>query len=87
MKKATSGQKQLTRTKSYLTLWFNSEGSKTSDVTQRLMSMGFNPTHGAFDYEYDWTRGATTDDCVGLADQVHATLKDCNVNFKLHTQR
>ncbi len=71
--------------KSYLTLWFNSEGKTPFEVTERLMSMGFRPTKGGYDYVYDWDRRPTTDDALALANQVHATLKGCNVAFKLET--
>lgn len=71
--------------KTYLTIWFSSDGAKTSEVTQRLLSMGFRPIRGNYDYEYDWGTRATVEDIIRLADQVHATLQGCKVAFKLET--
>ncbi len=72
--------------KSYLTLWFNTQGDRTSNVTQRLMSMGFRPIHGNYDYVYDWNKAATVEDAVALADKVYETLKGSTVIFKLETE-
>ena len=71
--------------KTYLTVWFNTGGKRTSDVTERLMSMGFRPIKGNYDYVYDWQREVKVDEALMLADQVHETLADCYVVFKLET--
>ena len=42
--------------KTYLIVWFNSEGAKPSDITERLLSMGFQPVEGEYDYLYNWDR-------------------------------
>jgi len=71
--------------KTYLTVWFNTNGERTSEVTSRLMSMGFRPVKGKHDYAYDWQKNASVDEAISLADQVHSTLRGCNVTFKLET--
>ena len=71
--------------KTYLTLWFSSEGERPVEITSRLMGMGFRPVKGEFDYVYDWDKKATLEQAMNLADQVHITLKGCNVNFKIGT--
>lgn len=71
--------------KSYLSIWFNSEGARPMEVTDRLMGMGFRPMKGEFDYAYDWDKKATLEEALTLADKVHATLKGCKVNFKIDT--
>ena len=71
--------------KTYLVLWFNSDGAKTSDITERLMSMGFKPVRGNYDYVYEWGSDTELDSALRLADQVHETLKGCNVSFKVET--
>ena len=71
--------------KTYLTVWFTTEGEKTSEVTDRLMSIGFRPVRGNYDYVYDWEEDAALDDIIKLANRVHTTLKDCNVYYRLES--
>ena len=71
--------------KSYLTVWFNSDGASPVEITDRLMSMGFQPQKGNYDYIYNWGKKPTTDDALELANQVHLTLKGCNVLFKIES--
>jgi hypothetical protein len=71
--------------KTYLVAWFNSDGCKSSEITERLMSMGFRAIRGNYDYMYEWGSQATMDDVIRLGDLVHETLKGCNVTFKLET--
>ena len=71
--------------KTYLVVWFNSDGTKSSDITDRLLSMGFRPIHGNYDYMYTWAKEPKVEDTLKLGDQVHATLEGCNVLYKLET--
>jgi len=71
--------------KTYLVVWFSSEGKPVTEVTDRLMSMGFQPMHGGYDYVYDWGKNATTDDALTIGESVQATLRGCGVTFKLES--
>ena len=71
--------------KSYLIIWFNSEGGKPSEINQRLMSLGFKPMHGSHDYVYSWDQSVSVDEILNFGDKVQMTLKDLNVMFKLET--
>ena len=71
--------------KTYLIVWFNSEGAKPSDVTERLLSMGFRPMEGEYDYIYNWDSQANIDDIIKIGDQVQYTLKGSGALFKLET--
>ena len=71
--------------KTYLVVWFNSDGKPVSEITQRLMSMGFRPISGNYDYVYDWSADAPMEDVLAIGDSVQQTLYDCNVTFKLET--
>ena len=74
--------------KTYLVVWFNTDGTKSSDVSNRLMSMGFKTIRGNYDYVYDWgEKKPSIEDTVKLGDQVHATLKGCNVLYKLESEK
>ncbi len=71
--------------KSYLLVWFNSEGGRPSEVTQRLLSLGFQPMRGTHDYVYDWGRKVSVEEALSLGDKVQMTLRGMNVMFKLET--
>jgi hypothetical protein len=71
--------------KTYLTVTFNSEGAKPSEVTDRLCMLGFKPCQGTYDYVYEWDKKATVKDAIWFGDKVHETLKGYKVLFKLET--
>jgi len=71
--------------KTYLIVWFNSNGAKPSEVTDRLLGMGFKPTHGNYDYVYDWHRTANMEEVLRIGDRVHETLEGLDVMFKIET--
>ncbi|MEE8182728.1 MAG: hypothetical protein V3T94_01090 [Thermoplasmata archaeon] len=65
----------------YLTVTFNSDGARPSEVAQRLHSLGFIPTTGNYDFMYEWG----VEEALDLADQVHLTLKGMMVSYKIET--
>ncbi len=71
--------------KTYITLWFNSEGIPPSQVIKKLEDIGFRPVKGNYDMEYDWGRPVTVEEVLDLGDRVQALLKDAAVLFKLET--
>jgi hypothetical protein len=71
--------------KTYLSIWFNSNGEKPSEVTRKLSDVGFKALRGNFDYEYSWGHSASVDEILTMGDKVQKMLKNCNVLFKLET--
>ena len=71
--------------KTYLIIWINSEGSKPADISDRLLSMGFQPVEGEYDYCYNWDSQADINDIIKFGDQVQNTLRGSGVLFKLET--
>lgn len=71
--------------KTYLMVWFNSEGANPSEVNDRLMSMGFKLVSGNYDYVFDWGHSVELDEVLRFGDKVHLTLKNMNVLFKIET--
>lgn len=71
--------------KTYLVVWFSSESASPMDVTQRLLSLGFKPVKGNYDYVYEWDRKADVEELVRFADKVRLTLQGMNVLFRLET--
>ncbi|MDW8049197.1 MAG: hypothetical protein RMJ07_05930 [Nitrososphaerota archaeon] len=71
--------------KTYLTIWFNSEGASPSEVAERLQAIGFKPVRGYYDHVYDWKRRATLEEILELSNKIHETLKGLKVLYKLET--
>ena len=72
--------------KTYLTIMFNSEGSKPSEVKNQLLNLGFKTAKGSYDFVYDWTEEtASVEELVWFADKVHAALKKHNIFFTIET--
>ena len=76
--------------KTFLTITFDSEGAKPSDVVERLSMLGFKPAHGNYDFVYDWGNKDSeskvrVEDAVWFGDKVHATLRGSKVLFQLET--
>ncbi len=72
--------------KTYLTIWFNSEGAEPMVVVERLLAMGFKPIKGHYDHVYDWQRDdVELDEVLRLGNKVHETLKGFKVLYKLET--
>ena len=71
--------------KTYLSVWFNTNGENPSNITKKLAKIGFKPIRGNYDYEYDWKRTASVDEILNIGDKLQQMLKGSNVLFKLET--
>jgi len=71
--------------KTYLTIWFYSEGASPLEVVERLRSLGFKPLRGYHDHVYEWNREVDLIDILELATKVHETLRGLKVFYKLET--
>jgi hypothetical protein len=71
--------------KTYLIVWFNSEGTRPSEVNQRLTSLGFKPIQGAYDYVYEWDTNTEVNEILRFGDRIQMSLKGFNVMFKIET--
>ena len=72
-------------TKTYLTLWFNSEGKTPTSVMMKLQDIGFKPSVGKHDFVYDWQQEIGLEEISKLGNTVHKTLKGLRVLYKLET--
>ena len=72
--------------KTYLTIWFGSEGAGPIEVVERLRSLGFKPLRGYHDHIYDWNRKVELEDILQLANKIHETLKGLHVLYKIETE-
>lgn len=72
--------------KTYLTIMFNSEGRKPSEVKNQLLNLGFKAAKGNYDFVYEWDKESVNiEELVWFADKVHTALKDSNVVFSIET--
>jgi hypothetical protein len=72
--------------KTYLTMWFSSEGASPVEVVERLRSLGFKPLRGYHDHVYDWKKNVDLDDILELTGKIHETLKGLKVLYKIETE-
>ena len=71
--------------KTYLKIWFNSEGAGPVIVAEKLRSMGFKPMKGPFDHVYNWNRKVELEDILQIGTAVHESLKGLKVLYTLET--
>ncbi|HEB37447.1 MAG TPA: hypothetical protein ENI14_02150 [Thermoplasmatales archaeon] len=72
--------------KTYLKIFFSSEGASPSEIKDHLLNMGFEATKGNYDFVYDWGKdSANIDELIWFADKIHTVLKGCNVYFSIET--
>ena len=71
--------------KTYITIYFNSEGGRPSEVVKSLTGLGFKPIAGPYDMVYEWPNHATVQDAIEFADMIQDTLEGLGVMFKLET--
>jgi hypothetical protein len=71
--------------KTYLTIWFDSEGAGPVIVSEKLRGMGFKPLKGAYDHVYNWGRTVELEEILRIGTAVHETLKGLKVIYKLET--
>ncbi|UCH01793.1 MAG: hypothetical protein JSV20_08135 [Candidatus Bathyarchaeota archaeon] len=71
--------------KTYLMIWFNSEGAEPQIVVQKLQGIGFKPMRGPYDHVYEWVEDVDLDKILQLGNTIHETLKGLKVLYKLET--
>lgn len=72
--------------KTYLQIFFNSEGSRPSEILDTLMNMGFKPMKGSHDFVYDWDNNTHVKDIVWFGDKIHESLKGHHVYYAMETE-
>jgi hypothetical protein len=69
----------------YLRVTFDSEGAKPSEIAGRLLTAGFQPTQGNYDFVYDWQGSASRDQILDLSDEISRLLRGYGVRFEIET--
>ena len=71
--------------KTYLLVWFSSEGVRPSEINRRLMSLGFESMQGTYDFVYNWNSNFSIDKVLEFGDKIYLSLQGTGVMFKLET--
>jgi hypothetical protein len=70
--------------KTYLKVLFSADGAPPSRINDALAALGFEPTTGRHDWEYEWAGGAI-DDILEFGDRIHAALAGTKCLFQMET--
>lgn len=72
--------------KTYLIMYFGTEGVKSSEIAKRIEDLGFNTLLGGVDFIYDWgEKQPTKEDALALGDKVCKALEKTGAVFNLDT--
>ena len=64
----------------------NSEGGLMSEVAERIIDIGFKPSLGMHDFQYNWEGvNVTPEKVIELIDKVQKKLKGLNVGLHFMT--
>jgi hypothetical protein len=72
--------------KTYLSVVVSTEGKKFSDIAGSLLSIGFKPLRGEYDYVYEWKKAVEMDELMAFIDKVQDVLKGSNAILKFKTE-
>jgi hypothetical protein len=73
--------------KTYVEVYFSTEGEKASAITQKLKAMGFDASFGEHDFVYEWKDDATMNDVLYFVDKVQSKLSGSDAILKFTTIR
>lgn len=71
--------------KTYLIMYFGTNGTTTTEIAQRLESLGFETQFGSVDFVHHWGEKPTKEQVLALGDKVARALKDTGAVFNLDT--
>ena len=71
--------------KTYLTLWYSSEGESPVGVGRRLNELGFRGEQGNYDFAYAWDKKPSVDELLRLGNTVQKKLNGSKAVFKMET--
>lgn len=73
--------------KTFLIMYFGTEGVPASEIAKRLEDLGFETHYGPHDFIYDWKdKKPGKEDILSLGDKVTAALKGSGAVFNLDTR-
>lgn len=72
--------------KTFLILYFGTNGRKPTEVEKGLEEIGFKTQFGSVDFVYDWNEEPTKEKVLALADKIAEALKGSGAVFNIDTQ-
>ncbi|MBD3247613.1 hypothetical protein GF378_03265 [Candidatus Pacearchaeota archaeon] len=73
--------------KTYLILYFGTDGKKPTDTAQDLENLGFSTEFGSVDFIYSWEEKPSKEQVLGLADKVADALAESGAVFNIDTRK
>ena len=72
--------------KTYLVMYFGTQGIKTSEIAKKLEALGFETMFGSVDFVYDWKgKKPSKEQVLALGDNVADLLRGSGAVFNLDT--
>ena len=72
--------------RTFVVVSLSSEGGSASQVTNKLMDMGFETTLGNHDFVYNWDKNVEPEAVIRFVDDVQKKLQGMNVLLQFVTQ-
>lgn len=73
--------------KTYLIMYFGTEGMLASEVAKKLKELGFETSYGPYDFIYEWgDKQPTKEEILVLGDKISESLKGSGAVFNLDTR-
>ena len=72
--------------RTFVVVTVSSEGSSASQVTNKLIDMGFESTLGNHDFVYNWDKNVEPEAVIRFVDDVQKKLQGMNVLLQFVTQ-
>ena len=71
--------------RTYLIMYFGTDGIKTSDIARKLEALGFETMFSSVDFIYSWKDKPTKAEVLALGDRVVVALQGSGAVFNLDT--
>jgi len=72
--------------RTFVVVTLSSEGGSASQVTNKLIDMGFDTTLGNHDFVYNWDKNVEPEAVIKFVDNVQKNLHGMNVLLQFVTQ-
>ena len=72
--------------RTFVVVTVSSEGSSASQVTNKLIDMGFEASLGNHDFVYNWDKNVEPEAVIRFVDDVQKKLQGMNVLLQFVTQ-
>ena len=71
--------------KTYLVVYFGTNGVGPSEIARRVETLGFKTLFGPYDFAYPWNHEPSKSEILALGDKVQTALQGTGAVFNLDT--